>query len=259
MEILLENNLPAIACQNLRTEYRSTLKRPILNGINLQIDRGEFVALLGRNGAGKSTFLRSLVGLVPLRQGAIQVCGTTVEPKQIDRVRQHIGFLFQGGGLVDRLSVLDNVLCGCLGELNSWQSLWGFPEHDRRKALQLLQTLGLQEQAYQKAQHLSGGQRQRVAIARTLIQSPQILVADEPTTGLDVSGINQVMGSLQEMHHHGLTIVVVLHDLALAAQYAQRVIILEAGQVWYDGDCQNLERQFAKLQHLNQSQPASAA
>jgi phosphonate transport system ATP-binding protein len=123
----------------------------------------------------------------------------------------------------------------------------------------LLQKLGLQDQIYQKAKQLSGGQRQRVAIARTLIQSPHILLADEPTTGLDVSGINQVMESLAEMHHRGLTVVVVLHDLALAAQYAQRAIILQEGQIWYDGTSQNIERRFAELAIASQLQSPSAA
>lgn len=259
MEPTSENKSPAIACHNVRTAYQSALKRPILNGIDLKINHGEFVALLGLNGAGKSTLLRSLVGLVPVNQGEIQICGTTVTPKRVDEVRKNVGFLFQGGGLVDQLSCLDNVLCGCLGELNTWQSLWGFPQRDRRVAMQLLQKMGLQEQIYQKARRLSGGQRQRVAIARTLIQSPHILLADEPTTGLDVSGVNQVMSSLQEMHRKGLTVVVVLHDLALAAQYAQRAIVLQEGQVWYDGDCQNMDRQFAKLQNLSLVQSANAA
>jgi phosphonate transport system ATP-binding protein len=253
MEPLVDNNFPAIACHNLRTAYQPTLKRPILNGVDLHINHGEFVALLGLNGAGKSTLLRSLVGLVAAKQGDIQICGKTVRPDQVNEVRKNVGFLFQGGGLVDQLSCLDNVLCGCLGELNTWQSLWGFPKRDRRVAIQLLQKMGLQEQIYQKARQLSGGQRQRVAIARTLIQSPHILLADEPTTGLDVTGIEQVMGSLQEMHDRGLTVVVVLHDLALAAKYAQRAIILQEGQVMYDGDCHNIETEFAKLQNLSVS------
>ena len=259
MEPLSDQNLPAIACHNVRTSYQSTLKRPILNGIDLEVKHGEFVALLGLNGAGKSTLLRSLVGLVPINHGEIEICGSSVNQKHLGEVRKNIGFLFQGGGLVDQLSSLDNVLCGCLGELNTWQSLWGFPKRDRRVAMQLLQKLGLQEQIYQKARQLSGGQRQRVAIARTLIQSPHILLADEPTTGLDVSGINQVMTSLQEMNRKGLTVVVVLHDLALAAQYADRAIILQEGRIWYDGDCQNIEEQFNQLQQISANEYASAA
>jgi phosphonate transport system ATP-binding protein len=259
MVSVLDNSLPAITCRNLHTDYQSTLQRPILNGIDVQINHGEFVALLGLNGAGKSTFLRSLVGLVPVKHGQIEICGTKVESSQINQVRKNIGFLFQGGGLVDQLSCLDNVLCGCLGELTPWQSLWGFPKRKRRVAIELLQEVGLQEQIYQKAKQLSGGQRQRVAIARTLIQSPHILLADEPTTGLDISGIKQVMDNLQAMHRQGLTVVVVLHDLALAAQYAERAIILEDGQVWYDGDCQNIEKQFAQLQRKSQMQFAPVA
>jgi len=133
MEPLSDRNLPAIACHNIRTEYQSALQRPILNGIDVQINHGEFVALLGMNGAGKSTLLRSLVGLVPIQQGEIQICGTSVEQRHIGEVRKNIGFLFQGGALVDQLSCLDNVLCGCLGELTTWQSLWGFPKSDRRR------------------------------------------------------------------------------------------------------------------------------
>jgi len=259
MKALPENASPAIACDQVSTAYQSTLKRPILKGIDFKIQHGEFVALLGLNGAGKSTLLRSLVGLVPITQGKIQVCGTTVQPKYIDKVRKHMGFLFQGGGLVDQLSCLDNVLCGCLGDLSSWQSLWGFPKRDRFLARELLQKMGLQDHIYQKARYLSGGQRQRVAIARTLLQSPKILLADEPTTGLDVSGVNQVMCSLAEMNRQGITVVVVLHDLALAVQYAKRAIVLEAGQVMYDGDCQNIEHQFAKLQISSILQASDAA
>jgi phosphonate transport system ATP-binding protein len=257
-EHMPDSTLPAIACHNLSTNYQSMLKRPILNGIDLEVKHGEFVALLGLNGAGKSTLLRSLVGLVPINHGNIQICGNAVNQKQIGEVRKNVGFLFQGGGLVDQLSSLDNVLCGCLGELNTWQSLWGFPKRDRRIAIQLLQKLGLQEQIYQKARQLSGGQRQRVAIARTLIQSPHILLADEPTTGLDVSGINQVMDSLQEMNRKGLTVVVVLHDLALAKQYADRAVILQEGRIWYDGDCQNLEQKFAQLPQLSPAYATAA-
>ncbi|PZU93382.1 MAG: phosphonate ABC transporter ATP-binding protein [Pseudanabaena sp.] len=259
MQPLSNHSSPAIACHNIHTAYQATLKRPILNGIDLEIQHGEFVALLGMNGAGKSTLLRSLVGLVPIKSGSINICGTSVNPNHIDEVRKNIGFLCQGGGLVDQLSCLDNVLCGCLGDLTTWQSLWGFPQSDRRVAMQLLQKMGLQEQTYQKARQLSGGQRQRVAIARTLIQSPHILLADEPTTGLDISGIDQVMNSLAEMNQNGLTVVVVLHDLALAAKYAQRAVILDEGRVMYDGDCQNIKRQFAKLQSMSSAQSATAA
>jgi phosphonate transport system ATP-binding protein len=125
------------------------------------------------------------------------------------------------------------------------QTLFGFPQRDRTLALELLTQLGLKEQAYQRINKLSGGQQQKVAIARALMQSPQILLADEPTTGLDVVASQQVMATLSELHQQGLTIVTILHDLALATEYGQRAIILDSGKVVYDGKCENLQQQFS--------------
>jgi phosphonate transport system ATP-binding protein len=240
---------PAINCKDIETAYSKTLNRPILNRINCQINRGEFVVLLGLNGAGKSTMLRSLVGLVPLMRGAIQINGVQLTPRTLPQIRRNIGMLFQGGGLIRQLSAIENVLCGRLGTKSSWETLFGFPKRDRRQALELLEQLGLREQAYQKTSHLSGGQQQRVAIARALIQSPEILLADEPITGLDIMASKQVMETLSQLHsQHGMTIVTVLHDLGIAAEYAQRAIILDAGRIIYDGSCdKNLQAQFASV------------
>ncbi|MFB2920786.1 MULTISPECIES: phosphonate ABC transporter ATP-binding protein [Aerosakkonema] len=166
--------------------------------------------------------------------------------------RRDIGMLFQGGGLIRQLSAIENVLCGRLGGLPTWQTLWGFPKSDRRLALDLLAQLGLKEQAYQKTGQLSGGQQQRVAIARALIQNPQILLADEPITGLDVMAAKQVMDILSDLHSQkGMTIVTVLHDLSLASAYAERAIVLDAGRIVYDGPCQNLQSQFAEFVRSN--------
>ncbi|MGL5033154.1 MAG: phosphonate ABC transporter ATP-binding protein, partial [Microcystaceae cyanobacterium] len=159
----------------------------------------------------------------------------------------HLAMIFQGGGLIRQLSALDNVLCGCLGSRSFWQTLWGFNDRDRHLALDLLTDLGLKEQADQKVSKLSGGQQQRVAIARALIQSPQILLADEPTSGLDVLAAHQVMENLANLNREkGLTVVTVLHDLNLASTYAQRAIILEAGQIIYDGPTENLSAKFGQ-------------
>ncbi|XWK91180.1 MAG: ATP-binding cassette domain-containing protein [Phormidium sp.] len=228
-----------IECEKITTPYSPTLNRPILNNISCQIEQGQFVTLLGLNGAGKSTLLRSIVGLVPLERGEIKVNGIVQNQQQ--KHRPEIAMLFQGGGLIRQLTAIENVLCGRLGSLSAWQTLWGFPKRDRRLALELLDRLGLKEHAYQKTAYLSGGQQQRVAIARALIQNPKILLADEPTTGLDILAAKQVMETLAQLHsEQGMTIVVVLHDLALAAAYAQRAIVLEAGRIIYDGKCHNL-------------------
>ncbi|MCX7594917.1 MAG: ATP-binding cassette domain-containing protein [Fischerella sp.] len=241
-----------IECHGVKTTYTASLNRPILNGINCQICRGEFVVLLGLNGAGKSTLLRSLVGLVPFHQGSIYINGVAVTPRTLPQIRRNISMLFQGGGLIRQLSAIDNVLCGRLGARTTWQTLFGFPKSDRRQALKLLEELGLKEQAYQKTTQLSGGQQQRVAIARALIQSPQILLADEPITGLDVMACKQVMNILSKLHsQQGMTIVAVLHDLGIAAEYAQRAIVLDAGRIVYDGPCNNLQAQFSQLKSAN--------
>lgn len=236
----------AIECENIQTPYIASLNRSILRGISCNIKSGEFVALLGLNGAGKSTLLRTMVGLVPLHKGIIRING--VAHQQQESSRQEVGMLFQGGGLIRQLSAIENVLCGKLGSLSTWQTFWGFPKSDRRLALSLLEQLGLKDQAYQKTAQLSGGQQQRVAIARALIQNPQILLADEPTSGLDVMAAKQVMDILADLHsQQGMTIVVVLHDLAMAAAYAKRALLLDNGRIIYDGICHNLQSQFAQL------------
>ena len=226
-----------IECENLETGYNKALKRPILNGISCKIEQGEFVALLGLNGAGKSTLLRAMLGLVPCQKGEIRINTLTMTPHTLPKIRRDVAMIFQGGGLIRQLSALDNVLCGRLGELSSWDTFWGFRESDRQVALKLLSSLGLEDLADQKTGKLSGGQQQRVAIARALIQSPQILLADEPITGLDVLATRQVMDTFAKLHAEGMTIVTVLHDLAIASTYAKRAIVLDAGRIVYDGPC----------------------
>ncbi len=237
-----------IECHHLQTAYVPSLSRPILSEINCQIRPGEFVALLGLNGAGKSSLLKSLVGLFPLIKGEIYVNKIQMTSQSLPLIRRQMGMIFQGGGLIHQLSALENVLCGTLGKRNSWQTLWGFPKRDRILALELLSKLGLSAQAHDKTSLLSGGQQQKVAIARALIQSPQILLADEPTSGLDVTAAQQIMQIFSELHlWQNLTIITVLHDLNIAREYAQRAIILDSGRIVYDGKGDNIKSKFAEL------------
>jgi phosphonate transport system ATP-binding protein len=236
----------AIACQSVVSQAKIG-NRPILDGINCEIRQGEFVAILGLNGAGKSSLLRSIAGLLPLRSGNIIVNNVPVTPNTLNQARQHLAMLFQGGGLIPQLCALDNVLCGKLGEFSGWQTLTGFPPPERRTALELLDRLGMGEFANQPTRQLSGGQQQRVAIARALMRSPQILLADEPVTGLDIIAIQEVMKTLARLHRDGMTIVTVLHDLALASTYAQTAIVVDRGRVVYHGSSQNLDKEFARL------------
>lgn len=237
-----------IECFGLESVYSQNLQRPILNGIDCRVQQGEFVALLGLNGAGKSSLLRSLIGLMPITRGKIVINGTPLNSHTLSPIRRQVGMLFQGGGLIPQLSVIDNVLCGKLGNLKPQHTLFGFPKQDRRQGIELLERLGLREHVYQKVYQLSGGQQQRVAIARALIQSPSILLADEPTTGLDVVASQQVMETLATLNYDkGITIVAVLHDLGIARQYAHRAIILDAGKVVYDGGCDQLQDKFMQM------------
>lgn len=239
---------PVITCQNLTVGYDSLQNQPVLNQLNAQIKLGEFVAIMGLNGAGKSTWLRCLAGLVPIQQGQVQVLGHSANPRNYAQIRQHLSTIIQGGGLISQLSVLENVLCGCLGHYSSWQTFFGFPPGEKSKALQLLQQFGLADKAHVVVKQLSGGQQQRVAIARALMQNASILLADEPTNGLDVMMAKQVMDTLTELNRQqGMTIMVVLHDLKMAATYAQRAIILEQGKIFYDGDTYCLPEKFVQL------------
>jgi phosphonate transport system ATP-binding protein len=243
---------PIIDCQNLTVGYDSAQARPVLNTINSQIRPGEFVAIMGLNGAGKSTWLRCLAGLVPIQQGQVQILGHKANPRNYGQIRQYLGTMVQGGGLSPQLSAIENVLCGCLGRYTSWQTLLGFPMVEQTRALQLLQQFGLAEKANTVVKQLSGGQQQRVAIARALMQNVTILLADEPTNGLDVVVAKQVMDTLAELNQKQcVTILVVLHDLKMAATYAHRAIILDQGKVFYDGDTNCLSEIFAQL-HANQ-------
>jgi phosphonate transport system ATP-binding protein len=238
---------PAIDCINLQTPYLPSLGRSALQNVTCTIQPGEFVAVLGLNGAGKSTWLRSLLGLVPIESGSVRIYKTPVNTATLPQIRQKVGMLFQGGGLVPQLTALENILCGRLGQLSSWQTLGGFSPRDRTRAMELLHQFGLHNHANQITRRLSGGQRQRVAIARLLMQSPTILLLDEPTTGLDVLASQQVMELVAQLHQQGITVVSVLHDLVIAAAYAQRSLIFEAGQIVYDGDCQNLNTHFSSV------------
>jgi phosphonate transport system ATP-binding protein len=235
-EPLLSTVTEILRCDRVVTAPVRRLGRPILKDVSLTIGAGEFVSVLGLNGAGKSSLFRAIAGLLPIASGSISVNGIAVVPSQMAIVRREMGLLVQGGGLVRQSTVLDNVLCGCLGYRSAWQTLGGFGRADRRKALELLDWLDLGGYAEQRTEQLSGGQKQRVAIARVLMQSPRLLLVDEPTTGLDMLAIRQVMDKLAELNRdRQTTIVTILHDLSLAQSYSHRAIVLDRGTVQYDG------------------------
>ena len=211
-----------------------------LDGVDLAIQPGEFVVILGPSGAGKTTFLRSINRLVEPTAGTVRVAGRMVTgavPPALRAMRRQIGMVFQQFNLVRRASVLDNVLAGRLGYVPALPSLLGrFPTRDRDLALDCLAQVGLAHLAGRRADTLSGGEQQRVAIARALAQAPDVILADEPTASLDPALTADIMGILKAINtERGLTLVVSQHQLETALAYASRIVGFRAGRVVFDG------------------------
>ena len=211
-----------------------------LKNFNLTIEDGEFVVVVGLSGAGKSTMLRALNGLVPATSGSITVDGVEVvgaSASTLRDVRRRIGMIFQTFNLAGRTSVVNNVLMGRLSYVPAWRSTLGlWPAADRELAMQALDRVGIVEKAWVRASDLSGGQQQRVGIARALAQEPSVVLADEPVAALDPVTSRQVMRDLQRINTDlGITTLVNLHYLDLAQEFGQRLIGLRAGELVYDG------------------------
>jgi phosphonate transport system ATP-binding protein len=211
-----------------------------VDGVDLVIQPGEFVVILGRSGAGKTTFLRAINRLVEPAAGVVRVAGRMVTGADADGLRtarRQIGMVFQQFNLVRRASVRDNVLAGRLGYVPALPSLLGrFPAADRERALECLARVGLAHLAGRRADTLSGGEQQRVAIARALAQAPAVILADEPTASLDPALTADIMGLLRTINtERGLTLVVSQHQLQTALAYATRVVGLRRGRVAFDG------------------------
>jgi len=223
-----------------------------LDGIDLVVGRGEFVAVLGRSGAGKTTFLRSLNRLVEPTAGTIRVAGRAVTgagTAELRELRRQIGMVFQQFNLVRRASVLENVLAGRLGYVPAVPSVLGrFPAADREQAFGCLAQVGLAHFADRRADTLSGGEQQRVAIARALAQRPAVVLADEPTASLDPSLTSSIMDILKAINvEHGLTLVVSQHQLETALAYATRIVGFRQGRVAFDGPPSALTPAVARM------------
>ena len=211
-----------------------------LKDLDLEIGDGEFVVIVGLSGAGKSTLVRAINGLVPLTAGRLQVNEfdvTTLNRQQLRALRSQIGMIFQGFNLVDRTSVLRNVLMGRLHHVPTWRTLIGaYPDEDVQIAARALERVEILDKAWVRASNLSGGQRQRVGIARALAQEPRIVLADEPVASLDPPTSHVVMRYLQQISRElGITTIVNLHFLDLATAYADRIIGLRDGALVFDG------------------------
>jgi len=212
-----------------------------LNGVTLEVAKGEVVALIGPSGAGKSTLIRSINRLVEPTSGRVLLNGVNIPSLGslgLRRARRKMGMIFQEYALVERLSVMENVLSGQLGYVSFWRSLLRkFPQAVVDEAFRLLERLGMEEYYDKRADALSGGQRQRVGIARALLQNPEILLVDEPTASLDPKTSRQIMRLITELtSERGLGAIINIHDVPLAMLFVKRIIGLRQGEIVYDGD-----------------------
>ncbi len=235
---------PHLRLQGLAKVY-PTGKRA-LAGIDLTIDRPQVVAIIGSSGAGKSTMIRCINRLVEPSAGRILLRGldmVTLDRRGLRAARRRIGMIFQEFNLVERLTVMQNVLAGRLGYVGLMASLrYSFPPEDIRAAFELLDRVGLEGYHNQRADALSGGQRQRVGIARALMQRPELLLVDEPTASLDPKTSRQIMRLLRELAHERDTPALVnIHDVALAKAFSDRIIGLKDGAVVFDGRPEDLD------------------
>ena len=229
-----------------------------LDGVSLDIPKGQFCVILGPSGSGKSTLLRCVNGLIEPTAGKVSVGGVEVGPKTLRTIRPRVGMIHQQFHLVPRLTVLGNVLTGALPQVSTLASMLGiFPARTRRKACDLLQEVGLDElHLYRRGVQLSGGQQQRVAIARAFIMDPDLVLADEPVASLDPRISRDILTLLKRAsQRRGVTVLCSLHQLELAREFADRLIALREGRIVYDGPPEGLEARATHTDIYGESSP----
>ena len=219
-----------------------------LKNINLTIEQGEFVAIIGLSGAGKSTLIRTINRMHDITEGTLTVDGTdvmTLHGKSLRAFRRRIGMIFQSFNLITRTTVIKNVLTAFVPDMPWWCATFGiFTKDEKLKALDSLDKVGILDKAFVRADQLSGGQQQRVALARTLAQNPQIILADEPVASLDPVTAKQVMDDFKRINRDmNITVLINIHHVELALQYASRVVGIRAGEIVYDGTVENVTQQ----------------
>lgn len=212
-----------------------------LKDVSLEIEQGEFVAIIGLSGAGKSTLLRTINKMHDISSGDLTVNGQDVKKlkgKELRSFRRKIGMIFQSFNLITRATVIKNVLTSRVPELPLWKCILGiFSKEDKISALEALDKVGILDKAYIRADQLSGGQQQRVALARTLAQNPEIILADEPVAALDPVTAKEVMNDFKRINKEmNISIIINIHHIDLALEYADRVIGIKAGEIIYDGN-----------------------
>lgn len=223
--------------KNLTVEYGNFRA---IDNVSFTVKDGEFVAVIGSSGGGKSSLMKAINLLVKPKSGSIKIDDeemTALSSRKLRMKRRKIGFVFQDYNLIDRLSVIENVLTGRLGYKSSLKSLLGiFSKEEYENAEKALEKVGLSEKLFVRGDELSGGQKQRVAIAKALVQEPKIILADEPVASLDVNSSKIIMEYFKEINRvQGITVIINIHDVNIALKYADRVIALKKGKIVFDG------------------------
>jgi phosphonate transport system ATP-binding protein len=234
-----------LTVDNLEKTYDSGDKA--LKGVSFEVSGNEIVAIIGPSGAGKSTLVRSINRLTEPTGGRVLLDDTEVtglDKSALRDVRRDMGMIFQEFNLVERLTVMENILSGRLGYLSTWNAFRrNFPPEDIKRAREILSRVNLEGVENNRADELSGGQRQRVGIARAVIQRPKILLADEPTSALDPDTSREVMSLLTDIaHEDDIPIIINIHEVDLAVDYADRIIGLSDGEIVFNGPPDDLDQ-----------------
>lgn len=237
--------MPILEFKNVSKIYDNDTRA--LDDVSFTVEEGEFVSIIGPSGAGKSTLLRCINRLIDASQGAIIFDGqdiTRVKGKELRKVRTRTGMIFQHYNLVDRLSVIENVLHGTLGKKSTLSGMAGhYTEQEKETAFEILKELGLDDQVYKRCDELSGGQKQRVGIARAIMQQPKLILCDEPIASLDPKASKVIMDQLKEINESKkITCIVNLHQVDVAMKYSERIIGVSGGKIVYDGSPENLDQ-----------------
>ncbi|MED3552837.1 phosphonate ABC transporter ATP-binding protein [Cytobacillus praedii] len=240
-----------IKFQNVNKKYDNGYEA--LKDINLTIEQGEYVAVIGLSGAGKSTLIRCINRMHDISSGSLMVNDvevSTLKGKEVRKLRRGIGMIFQSFNLVNRISSLKNVLVSFVPDMSMWRKILGlYTKQQKIEALEALDRMNILDKAFIRVDQLSGGQQQRVALARTLAQKPSIILADEPVASLDPITAKQVMTDFQRINEElNMTIIINIHHVDLALEYATRVVGIRSGEIVYDGPASEVTEQI--LEHI---------
>ena len=232
-----------LSIKNISKRYKNGIDA--LSDVSLDVEKGEFISIIGPSGSGKSTLLRSINKMIDVTSGSIYFENhdiTNMKKKEIKNIRREMGMIFQNYNLVERLTAIENVLHGQLGYKSTFSSIFGlYSKEEKKETFNLLEKVNMTKYAYQKCSELSGGQKQRIGIARAIMQNPKLLLCDEPIASLDPKSSENVMDYLKKIvTEMKITCIINLHQVDIAKKYSTRIVALNKGKKVFDGKVENL-------------------